>query len=184
VANNREMKGVPYLLKAMQQIKVDRSVHLLLIGKDMDTEENKAIASKTAPNTQVHFVGFQTNSLNWVKASDCFVLPSIFGESITKSVIEAMGLGVPALITDIPGNEELLEQDKSGWKVEARSSEALARGIKYLVKIKEKLPRHGQMAKEYVADFLSAERTNKKYAKLFTYLYKHGSIKGLTFTEN
>ena len=50
--------------------------------------------------------------LNIVSACDAFVLSSLFGESITKSVIEAMSLSKTAVITDIPGNKELLEE----WK--------------------------------------------------------------------
>lgn len=49
-----------------------------------------------------------------VKASDAFVLSSLYGEATTKAVIEAMSLGICPLITDIPGNKGLVIHEECG----------------------------------------------------------------------
>ena len=67
--------------------------------------------------------------MNILAGCDVFVLPSIKGESITKSVIEAMSLGIPSIITDIPGNRELITNEESGLIVPAENSSRLYEAI-------------------------------------------------------
>ena len=43
VANNRRMKGIPYLMKAMNMLPPGLPIHLLLIGGNMDTKANIAL---------------------------------------------------------------------------------------------------------------------------------------------
>ena len=92
VANNRKMKGIPYLMKTIALLPKSKNIHLLLVGKGMKTRENITILKEAGCQDRVHFLGFRKDVLNIVAACDVFVLSSLFGESITKSVIEAMSL--------------------------------------------------------------------------------------------
>lgn len=119
VANNRPMKGIKYLLDSMNHLPDDMNFRLLMIGGGMDTEENRAIIAKGAHSDKVIFTGFRKDALSIVKMCHVFVLSSLWGESITKSVIEAMSLGVMPIITDISGNKELAVDGTSGLVVPA-----------------------------------------------------------------
>ena len=88
VANNRKMKGIPYLMKTIALLPKSKNIHLLLVGKGMKTRENTTILKDAGCQDRVHFLGFRKDVLNIVAASNVFVLSSLFGESITKSVIE------------------------------------------------------------------------------------------------
>ena len=133
VANAAKFKGVPYLLKAMALVDPALGCELVLCGHGMDAPAHRRLAAATAHPERIHFPGFRDDVFGIVKAADLKILPSTHGESLTKAVFEAMGLGTPVLITDIPGNEELVEHGVSGWKVPPRDPVALARAIERLI---------------------------------------------------
>lgn len=133
VANAAKFKGVPVLLRAMALVDPTLRCHLVLCGHDMDTPRHRRLAEATAHPERIVFPGFRGDVFRIVRAAHLKVLPSVTGESLTKAVIEAMALGTPALITDIPGNVELVEHGVSGWKVPPGDATALARAIERLV---------------------------------------------------
>lgn len=160
VANNRKMKGIPYLLEAIGALPQEIPAFLILVGRDMDTPENLRILEKSNKKNRVIFTGFRPDALRLTAGSDVFVLSSLFGESITKAVIEAMSLGVPALITDIPGNIELIEDNKSGIRVKSQSAEALCDGIiQFWKNGPQKRKEMGIAARNYIDRVLNTENT-------------------------
>ncbi|MFK8056892.1 MAG: glycosyltransferase family 4 protein [Saprospiraceae bacterium] len=133
VANASKFKGVPYLLAAMGQIDPTLNVHLVLCGRRMDTEEHRTLAKASGYPERIIYPGFRDDVYRLVAAADVKVLPSVRGESLTKAAVEAMSLGTTLLLTDLPGNEELVTHGESGWKVPPRDSKALAVAIEKLV---------------------------------------------------
>lgn len=130
VANARPMKGIPYLVGAFKYLE-NTNAHLLLVGEGLLDEEVQNVINTLPESSQkkIQFTGYRKDALQIVKGSDVFVLSSLYGEAITKSVIEAMNLGTAPLITDIPGNVDLVVPEESGLVVEKASSRALADGI-------------------------------------------------------
>ena len=167
VANAAKFKGVPYLLKAMALLAPERDVHLVLCGRNMDTPAHRALAAASPHPERIHFPGFRTDVFRIVRAATLKVLPSITGESLTKAVFEAMAIGTPALITDIPGNEELVEHGVSGWKVPPRDAAALAAAIEHLVDAPELRARLAEGARARLAGPLSHASTVEAMDRFF-----------------
>ena len=159
VANNRKMKGIPYLMKTIALLPKSKNIHLLLAGKGMKTRENITILKEAGVQDRVHFLGFRKDVLNIVAACDVFVLSSLFGESITKSVIEAMSLQKPAIITDIPGNVELIKNGESGFVTPVKNSKAMAQAIVNMYDNPEKTKQMGIAAKSRIENQLSSKQT-------------------------
>ena len=172
VANNRKMKGIPYLMESMTLLNKNKNIHLLLAGRDMKTNENLNILKKGNSSDRVHFLGFRKDVLNIVAASDVFVLSSLFGESITKSVIESMALGNPAIITDIPGNTELIENGVQGFVTPAKDAKAMAIAIEEMYDSPEKTKQMGNAAKARIENELSAKQAVLKLKALYENLLK------------
>lgn len=171
VANNRPMKGVPWLLRAMTLLPAEADIHLLLIGRHMDTPGNLRLLREMPRPERVHFLGFRSDVLAVVAACDAFVLASVKGESITKSVLEAMSLGVAPVITDIPGNSELVEDGVNGIVVPARDAIALRDAILTLYRDRELCRRYGERSKERIATRLHAEQTIDGYEAMYRGLW-------------
>jgi L-malate glycosyltransferase len=168
VANNRKMKGIPFLLKAIASIDKSIPVHLILVGRDMDTPENLEILRNANMESRVHFTGFRSDALSLVASADAFVLSSITGESITKAVIEAMSLEIPPIITDIPGNVELVEDAKSGIVVKFKNAHSLKEGILKFNSLTESQRKSmAQEARKRIDTVLNTENTVTKVLEMY-----------------
>ncbi|OFY04521.1 MAG: hypothetical protein A2W93_04830 [Bacteroidetes bacterium GWF2_43_63] len=132
VANARPMKGLKYFIKATYDIVPSVPLYILLIGNGLESNEIKALCERSPMKDRIVFTGYRSDSMRLVKNSDLFVLSSIYGEAICKSVIEAMSLGVAAVITDIPGNRRMVIDGESGLVVPRKNPIAIARAIEYM----------------------------------------------------
>ena len=56
-----------------------------------------------------------------------FVLPSYYREGVPRTILEAMSCGRAVITTDWPGCREAVVDSDTGFLVEPRSAEALAR---------------------------------------------------------
>ena len=167
VANAAKFKGVRYLLKAMESVDPALDAHLVLCGHDMDTPAHRAATSRMSHPERVRFPGYREDVLRIVAAADIKVLPSIYGESLTKAAFEAMAVGTPVLLTDIPGNRELVEHGVSGWKVPPRDPAAIARALERLLPDAALRERLSRAAHERLDAVLSHRRTVDEMESFF-----------------
>lgn len=173
MANVRPMKGIPDLLKAMYHIPSDLPIHLVIGGRDSDTEEFRRIVAHAPAPAHIHLLGYRRDALDIVAASDVFALASIKGESITRAVQEAMALGKVPVITDIPGNTELVDHDVSGLVVPMQQPKAMADAILRLYHDRVLYTRLASGAKEHIATRLSHKRTVEQMRALYEDLVRN-----------
>lgn len=167
VANVRPMKGMKYLLEATHFLPADSKIHLLLLGNGMDAPKFKKIIDQSPIKNQIINLGFRKDALRVVKASHVFALASIYGEAITKSVIEAMSLGVTPLITDIEGNVGLAIDGESGLVVPAHNAKALAEAMVKLSLDRDLTARLGKNARAHIDKNLNTKDTVKAFDVMY-----------------
>lgn len=170
VATDRTMKGIKYLCEAVNKVDKDADFALFMIGGGMDSATYGEMLAAGPHDDKVYRLGHTDVALSYVAAADVFVLPSIKGESITKAVLEAMSLGRCPLITDIPGNKELVVDGESGVVVPARDSGSLALAMSELMSDCDSVIRYGAAAKARITSTLSHNQTVKGYVQLYTQL--------------
>lgn len=102
-----------------------------------------------------------------LQSSDIFVFPS-YTEGLPRVVIEAMLNGLPCIVSDIPGNAELIEKDAL---VKVRNRTELASKIEYFVTHPEVMNYHAEKnlmkAKEYSTEYVQ-DLSDKFYRCLLT----------------
>ena len=167
VANARPFKAIPYLIEAMNNIPFASHIHLLLIGKGYHDEPIHSIVEKSVFAKNIHRLGFREDSLNIVAACDALVLASTHGEALTKSVIEAMCLAVPPIITDIAGNAGLVINGESGWVVPPGDIKALSVAISEMISNKPERKRRGLNATEHINQHFHTNNTVKGFISLY-----------------
>ena len=167
ICNNRTMKGIPYLLEAFNRLEGQKDIHLVIVGKGMENQENLSIINKGKMKKQIHLMGFRKDALRLLKSSNAFVLSSIKGESNTKALIEAMALKKACIITNIKGNEHLLEHDKSALIVPKKNALAIADAIAQLFNNPDKTKALGEGAKKR---FISEIHISKTIAEMKDFL--------------
>ena len=166
-------KGVLELLQAigiiLQQVP---SVRLLIIGM-VDHDKPDALTPDIARRYGVAsvciFTGFRQDVAELHALMDVFVLPS-HRESFPRSPMEASAMGVPCIVTDIPGCREVVEPGRNGLLVPLGDVQALADAIVELLTDREKAQRMGQegrrIALERFDERLVFEKVETEYARL------------------
>lgn len=125
-------KGLHVLVTAMRRVvKEIPDARLLVVGDGHMKEFIKLLAKAFGLERNVSLMGFVPKKHLKIiyRASDVFVLPSLYGESFGIVILEAMASGVPVVATDTGGVREVVEDNRTGLLVERGNSEGLARAI-------------------------------------------------------
>jgi len=119
-------KGYEYLIKAIPLMGTDWM--LLLGGTGPEEFRLKKLASELGLKDKVVFTGRinESDKKHFYAAGDVFSLPSVSrGEAFGVSILEALAVGKPAVISDIPGPRDI----KGAITVKPRDPAALAKAI-------------------------------------------------------
>ena len=123
-------KGIHELLTAFCNIhSQNKLVKLYILGRfeeqDAINEADKEIILK---HKDIHYVGYQKNIRPYLCASDILVLPS-YREGFPNVVLQAGAMGVPTIVTDINGCNEIIQHSINGLIVPPKDSNALSNAM-------------------------------------------------------
>ena len=159
VGNVRRVKGLKYLLQATNTLAKNPRAHLLLVGLGMEKPEYINQLKESLMSDRIHQLGFRSDALRLIAASDVLVLPSLRSEALTKAVQEAMHLGVCPVITGIPGNKGLVEEGVSGRVVPIKKADILGDVLLECSNNPEKTQHMGKQAQSHIRQWLSHQQT-------------------------
>jgi glycosyltransferase involved in cell wall biosynthesis len=158
-------KGPLTLLRAIAQM-TSTKVDLAVVGSGPDLQLLKEAAQSLNISTRVAFFGYREDRLSFIKAFNVLALPSL-SEGIPRCVMEAMGLGIPVVASDIPGCRALIDTHKTGILVPPGSESELANALEYLRNNPGIRVSLAKAAKEKVIACFSAGRMAREYEELF-----------------
>ena len=167
LANVRPFKGLTYVLDAMRFLSGDLPVQLLFIGHGYEKDNIREQINANPWRNKIHVLGYRSNALSILAASDCLIQASTHGEGLSKSVVESMFLGIAPIITDIPGNEGLVEDGQSGWIVPIKDPMAISKALMAMASDKGERERRGANAKKHMHLHYHIEQTVEEYLRLY-----------------
>jgi glycosyltransferase involved in cell wall biosynthesis len=103
----------------------------VLVGDGKDNillRELQRLAAALGIADQVFFHGYQENPLPFYATFDIFMLSSVT-EGLSNSILEAMALGLPTVVTKVGGNTELVIDGQTGYLVPQGDAAGLARSV-------------------------------------------------------
>ncbi|MCB4234512.1 glycosyltransferase family 4 protein [Kaistella anthropi] len=112
----------------------DKSVKLLLVGpleQDIDPLAPETLAA-IENHPQIISVGFQQDVRPYFAISDALVFPS-YREGFPNVVMQAGAMELPAIVTDINGCNEIIEEGKNGMIIPVKDVAALQSAMKELI---------------------------------------------------
>ena len=130
-------KGIDTLLDTAKHLPPE--YNLLIAGKGPEEEKVRNVANS---KTNVHYLGYQSkqNTISLIRGSDLLIQPSIM-EGMSSTLLEAMGCGTCIIASNVGGNPEIIENNKTGVLIEPNNTEKL------LDKISDLLTEKGKRSK-------------------------------------
>jgi glycosyltransferase involved in cell wall biosynthesis len=132
VAEMIERKNHAFLLEAWQGVaRCFEQCHLFLVG----TGENLLALQQWAARQQlprVYFLGFRRDVPQILRETDVATLVSKH-EGLPKYIMEAMSAGKPVVASNVRGNRDLVEHEKTGLLVELGDIGGLAAALEKLI---------------------------------------------------
>lgn len=128
-------KGINELISAFKRINTAfPKTRLILLG------HTESAADPLLPHTldeirqsdSIEAVGLQYDVRPWMSVSDCAVLAS-YREGFPNVVIEAGAMGLPQIVTDINGANEIIVEGENGTIVPPRNAAALYDAMKRMI---------------------------------------------------
>ena len=166
-----EAKGVRVLVTAYDILQKRRHDIRLLIAGTPDPSNPSSITEKeidswrSRPN--LTYLGFVEDiSALWNKANIA-VQPSLGGEGLPLSLLEAAACGRALIATDVPGNREIARQSINAEVVPANDAEALANAIERLADNPQLRRDYGMASRQLVEQEFSDERIGRDIVALY-----------------
>lgn len=131
VGELRELKNHKTIIQAMAMLN-NTNIHYVIAGSGPLKDELENFAAELGLKDNVHLLGFCTNVYEILKASDIFCFPS-YREGMPVSLMEAMASGLPAVVSNVRGNMDLIIQNKGGFLYSPNDVNGFARGIEKLI---------------------------------------------------
>lgn len=159
-------KGFDILLLAWREvIREEPDAHMVLVGGG-DASPWQLFALQLGIEKTVTFAGYQTNLEEYYLRASCFVLPSR-KEGISNALLEAQSYGVPAIVSDIPGNREVVVDGMTGCIVPVGDTKLLAQAMLNMYRSPLLREKYGKAARERVKENFSMNQVAMKVRKLY-----------------
>ena len=147
-------KGMNELVNAFcALVKKYPHMKLILVGShDGETDVlPESTWKKLNAEKQIIWVGKQDDIRPYLASSNALVFPS-YREGFPNVVLEAGAMGLPAIVTDINGSNEIIENGKNGVIIPSKDEDSLKKAMSNFVENEELVSQMAKHARKIIAD--------------------------------
>lgn len=160
-------KRVEDLVWAFELLRMtEPRVAFVVIGDGPERSRLEGFAGQLRMHAHIRFLGHRDDVSQFWPLLDVFWLASDF-EGQSNSLMEAMSAGIPAVVSDIPPNRELVIPEQSGFVVPVGDRAEFTRQTLTLLHEPELARRLGIAAQARIRDEFSVDRMVAGYASLY-----------------
>ena len=154
------------LLEATSLLKSSvKNVKLLLVGDGPLEEQYKQLATSLEITSEVAFLGYRKDIKQLMAIADVGVSASRH-EGLPVNVMEAMGTGLPLVVTDCRGNRDLIEDEVNGLVVKINDPKMYAEAIQRLYESPPLRFQYSEENKKKIKDY-SIENVLKEMDEMY-----------------
>ncbi len=141
---------------------------LILVGDGPSREELEARAARLHLGDRIRFAGRRPAGeiRQWLQASDVFALVSS-NEGFPCALSEAMAAGLSSVVTDIPGNTQLIDDGVDGLVVPVHDEGRMAEALAGLLANPERRARMAEAGRRRIVENYSTDKVLDRYERLF-----------------
>jgi glycosyltransferase involved in cell wall biosynthesis len=176
VGRLHEQKGVETLLRALGEIRrrpLGLSISLHVVGDGPERTRLAALATRLGVSDDVTFLGSRTDVGRSLRRSDIFVLPSR-AEGLSNALLEAMSVGLPVVVSSIPGNEDVVDHLFNGLLFRVDDPSSLASALMRLLDDPDLRRAVGRQGRLTVIERYGFDGVARRYRALYEELSASG----------
>jgi len=170
VGRMARVKDYPTLVRAFihlcKQSANSAGLRLVIVGDGPTRAECQALVDAAGIATQVHFAGDRSDTADWLRAFDVFVLPSL-GEGISNTILEAMASGLPIVATRVGGTPELIEEGLTGTMFTPGEEATLTQQLAAYASDVNRCQREGALARVRIEQTFSWPKAAAAYQTVY-----------------
>jgi glycosyltransferase involved in cell wall biosynthesis len=160
--------GVEYFVEAIPEI-INKlpEARFLILGAGQLSAKLKEKVKELRVDNHVKFSGMlpREDAIAYVNAADLYVSTSL-SDGTSASLLEAMTLGVPSIVTAIPGNMEWIRDEWNGCLVKVKDPHMLAEKITILLNDDDLRYKLGKNAKETIETRVNWQESSRAFSNL------------------
>lgn len=165
-------KGLDVLLLALQQvIKNYPSAQLLIAGNNPNPVAWERYLTSIGIENNVVFLGSKSSMNEIFEETTVFVSPSR-REGLSNALLEAMAFGLPSVVTDISGSQDMIENNVSGFIVEPDNVSEMANAIEKIFSSVSLRQSMRQMAHAKVKSTCCFQKIAMQYKEIYLLMSK------------
>ena len=159
-------KGINELFEAFKRRLIEnKNIYLFIVGNpDGDDTVDQNLYQWAKCEKNIIFTGFSNEVEKYFSAMDIYILPS-YREGFGMGIVEAEAMGLPVIVTDIPGPTDAMIANKTGLIVKKRNKTDLEEAMIKLEKNKDLREEFSNYANQFAKD-------NFEQTQLFKYIFK------------
>ncbi|MDP5134044.1 MAG: glycosyltransferase family 4 protein [Paraglaciecola sp.] len=170
IARLDPIKNHHMMLNAFAQVLITHpNITLLVVGDGEERINIEKQINSLGIKDNVIMTGYDPQPQHYLDLMDIFLLPS-FSEGTSMTLLEAMALGKPCIVTDVGGNPEVIKHHNNGLVVKTNDAEALSEAIKQLISDSKTAEKMGFVGQKRYASTFSDSVMNTTFSNLYTNL--------------
>ncbi|MDR2396990.1 MAG: glycosyltransferase family 4 protein [Puniceicoccales bacterium] len=135
-----EEKGVFHYVEAARQLKTKYPHVRFVLAGNIDTNPSAITEEQLKHYANIiEYIGYCSQMAEQMSQSSVFVYPSYYREGVPRALLEALACGRPVITTDNVGCKETVTDGENGFKIQARSTEALLNAMEKIIRQPELL---------------------------------------------
>jgi len=169
LGNIRPVKGYEYLIRSLPRLSRGREIELEIGGRIIDAEYYQRLVKTIGElglEETVKFAGEISDVAAFLKGHHIFILPSV-SEGFSNALLEAIGAGLPAIVTSVGANPDVITDKLTGLIVAPEDEAALAEAIDYLLTDGSRTARLAAAGSKDIAERYSSQRMCRSLEKLY-----------------
>ena len=172
------VKNIPLLLDSFSELlKAGKDARLWIVGDGAEKDAIIHQIEKLSLREKVLMTGVRADLPDLLHAADVFVLCS-HSEGLPNVVLEAMGCGLPVIVSPHSGCREAIEDGTSGWISPDQRPDSYCRLLSKCLENAEEMRRIGENARAVVQNRYSPDEMVCRMASFYSRILKRPDRKG------
>ena len=176
-------KNIELMIHVLNEVRKEKDIHLVLMGVGHHSDkldDVKKLIDEFKLNKSVTLIEWtdRENIFNIINNSKFYISTARY-EGLPYSIIEALALGKPCIVSDCDGNRDLIQNDNNGFVIKGENIAEFNEKIKLLLNNEALLEKLSVNAKVCFNENYNIQRNIKKLEEIYTRFSKRSNIASL-----